>query len=119
VLNPVEDIVYTLSVTGIGGCIRTDKVKIFALKIIDPPNTFTPNGDGINDLWEIKNLNLYNDCILEIYTPQGLRVYRAANYSKPWDGTYNGKPLPAGTYYYVINTNSERKLIAGYVTILK
>ncbi len=119
VSNPVEDIVYTLKVTGIGGCERTDKVKIFALKLIDPPNTFTPNGDGINDLWEIKNLNLYNDCVLEIYTPQGLRVYRAVNYSKPWDGTYNGKPLPAGTYYYVINTNSERKLIAGYVTLLK
>lgn len=119
VLNPVEDIVYTLSVSGIGGCIRTDKVKIFALKLIDPPNTFTPNGDGINDLWEIKNLNLYNDCVLEIYTPQGLRVYRTVNYSKPWDGTYNGKPLPAGTYYYVINTNTERKSIAGYVTILK
>lgn len=119
VVNPIEDIVYSLKVTGIGGCERTDKVKIFALKIIDPPNTFTPNGDGINDLWEIKNLNLYNDCVLEIYSPQGLKVYRAVNYSKPWDGTYNGKPLPAGTYYYVINTNSERKSIAGYVTLLK
>jgi gliding motility-associated-like protein len=119
VTNPVEDIFYTLKVTGIGGCERTDKVKIFALKLIDPPNTFTPNGDGINDLWEIKNLNLYNDCVLEIYSPQGLKVYRTVNYSKPWDGTYNGKPLPAGTYYYVINTNSERNLIAGYVTLLK
>jgi gliding motility-associated-like protein len=46
-------------------------------------------------------------------------VYRMVNYSKPWDGKYNGKPLPAGTYYYVINTNSERKSVAGYVTILK
>lgn len=119
VLNPIDDIVYTLKVTGIGGCERTDKVKIFALKLIDPPNTFTPNGDGINDLWEIKNLNLYNDCVLEVYSPQGLRVYRTVNYSKPWDGTYNGKPLPTGTYYYVINTNSERKSIAGYVTLLK
>jgi gliding motility-associated-like protein len=119
VVNPVEDIDYTLKVTGIGGCERTDKVKIFALKLIDPPNTFTPNGDGINDVWEIKNLNLYNDCVIEIYSPQGLRVYRTVNYSKPWDGTLNGKPLPAGTYYYVINTNSERKSIAGYVTLLK
>lgn len=119
VLNPLEDIVYSLKVTGIGGCERTDKVKIFALKLLDLPNTFTPNGDGVNDLWEIKNLSLYNDCVVEIYTPQGLVVYRSVNYSKPWDGKYNGKPLPSGTYYYVINTNSERKSIAGYVTILK
>jgi gliding motility-associated-like protein len=119
VLNPVEDMVYTLKVTGIGGCERTDKVKIYALKLIDPPNTFTPNGDGVNEVWEIKNLDLYNGCVVEIYTPQGLMVYRTVNYSKPWDGKYNGKPLPAGTYYYVINTNSERKSVAGYVTILK
>jgi gliding motility-associated-like protein len=119
VLNPLEDMVYSLKVTGIGGCERTDKVKIFALKLLDLPNTFTPNGDGVNDLWEIKNISLYNDCVVEIYTPQGLAVYRSVNYSKPWDGKYNGKPLPAGTYYYVINTNSERKSIAGYVTILK
>ncbi len=119
VLNPLEDMVYSLKVTGIGGCERTDKVKIFALKLLDLPNTFTPNGDGVNDLWEIKNLSLYNDCVVEIYTPQGLVVYRSVNYSKPWDGKYNGKPLPSGTYYYVINTNSERKSIAGYVTILK
>ena len=119
VLNPLEDMVYSLKVTGIGGCERTDKVKIFALKLLDLPNTFTPNGDGVNDLWEIKNISLYNDCVVEIYTPQGLAVYRSVNYSKPWDGKYNGRPLPAGTYYYVINTNSERKSIAGYVTILK
>jgi gliding motility-associated-like protein len=117
--KPLEDIIYTLKVTGIGGCERSDKVRIIALKIINAPNTFTPNGDGVNDLWVIKNLNFYQDCVVEVYTPQGLMVYRSVNYARPWDGTYNGKPLPTGTYYYVINTNSERKLKSGYVTILK
>ena len=119
VINPIDDIVYTLSVTGIGGCTRTDKVTIKALKSILPPNTFTPNGDGINDYWEIKNLKLYDGSILEIYSPQGQIVFRTVNYARPWDGTLNGKPLPVGTYYYVINSNSERKLLSGYVTILR
>ncbi|MBM3444188.1 MAG: PKD domain-containing protein [Bacteroidetes bacterium] len=119
VQTPAEDIVYTLSVTGIGGCTRTDKVAIRALKSILPPNTFTPNGDGINDFWEIKNLKLYDGSVLEIYSSQGQIVYRTVNYSRPWDGTMNGKPLPVGTYYYVINSNSERRLLSGYVTILR
>ena len=101
VVNPVEDIVYTLKVTGIGGCERTDKVKIFALKLIDPPNTFTPNGDGINDFWVIENLNFYKDCVVEVYTPQGLMVYRTVNYARPWDGTYNGKRLPPVSYTHL------------------
>lgn len=119
VQNPLEDIVYTLSVTGIGGCTRTDRVAIRALKSILPPNTFTPNGDGINDYWDIKNLKLYEGSIIEIYSPQGQIVYRSVNYAKPWDGMLNGKQLPVGTYYYVINSNSERRLLSGYVTLLR
>jgi gliding motility-associated-like protein len=94
-------------------------VFIVSLKLPKPPNTFTPNGDGVNDLWEIKYLDQYPGCILEIYTAQGQLVHRNVGYSKPWDGTFNGKPLPAGTYYYVIDTKSQRKTIAGYITIFK
>lgn len=119
VIKPQDDIEYTLTVTGRGDCARSDKVFIVSLKLPKPPNTFTPNGDGVNDLWEIKYLDQYPGCVLEVYTAQGQLVHRNVGYSKAWDGTFNGKPLPSGTYYYVIDTKSQRKTIAGYITIFK
>jgi gliding motility-associated-like protein len=84
-----------------------------------PPNTFTPNGDGINDTWEIKYLDQYQGCRIEVYTANGQLVYTDVGYTKPWDGNFKGNKLPTGTYYYVIDPKNGRKKIAGYVTILK
>jgi gliding motility-associated-like protein len=119
VIKPQDDIVYTLSVTGRGNCTSTDDIAITVLKLPKPPNTFTPNGDGINDLWDIKYLDQYPGCILEVYSPQGQLVFRSEGYAKPWDGTYKGNALPTGTYYFVIDPKSGRKKVAGYVTIFK
>jgi len=119
VSKPQDDIIYTLSVTGRGACTSTDDVAITVLKLPKPPNTFTPNGDGINDQWEIKYLDQYPGCILEVYTTNGQLVYRSVGYVNNWDGTSNGKVLPFGTYYYVIDPKSGRGKIAGYVTIIK
>ena len=84
------------------------------------PNAFTPNGDGINDVWNIKDLQYYSNCTVEIYNRYGQHLYQSRGYSQPWDGTYNRQLLPNGTYYYIINLNdgSQTKL-SGYVVILK
>ena len=120
VIAPKDDIEYTLIVTGTGNCIASDFIKITSIQLLVPPNTFTPNGDGINDTWQIKHIEKYLDCIVEVFTPSGNRVYfSTSGYEKPFDGTFQGKPLPAGTYYYVINPKLGRKPIAGYLTILK
>lgn len=119
VVKPQDDIIYTLSVTGRGNCTSTDDIAITVLKLPKPPNTFTPNGDGINDVWDIKYLDQYPGCILEVYSPQGQMIYRSEGYAKPWDGTFKGNALPAGTYYFVIDPKSGRKKVAGYVTIFK
>ncbi|HVW98785.1 MAG TPA: gliding motility-associated C-terminal domain-containing protein [Mucilaginibacter sp.] len=87
--------------------------------IIVIPNTFTPNGDGINDLWNISALLYYPDCSLTIYTRYGSQVYKTNGYPAPWDGTSNGKPLPAGIYYYVLDLKNGERPKAGYVTILR
>ncbi|MEN9371769.1 MAG: hypothetical protein RLZZ64_844, partial [Bacteroidota bacterium] len=119
VVNPENDIEYRLTVLGRGGCIRSDLVKMKALFAPLPPNTFTPNGDGINDTWVVKNLELYPGVVIEIYTTSGALVFRNTGNSIQWDGKYNGVAVPAGTYYYVIDPKNGRKKMAGYLTLLK
>jgi gliding motility-associated-like protein len=83
------------------------------------PNTFTPNGDGFNDRWEIRFLDTYAGAIVEVYNTAGQLVFRSVGYNQPWDGTMNGRPLPAGTYYYVVDAKNGRPKVAGYVTLIK
>ncbi|MCO5951129.1 gliding motility-associated C-terminal domain-containing protein [Mucilaginibacter flavidus] len=87
--------------------------------IIVVPNTFTPNGDGINDLWNITALLYYPDCSLSVFNRYGSVVYRSIGYGKPWDGTTNGSNLPVGTYYYILDLKNGKKPMSGSVTILR
>ena len=119
VIKPLDDILYTFSATGIGNCTSKDNVFIKSLHNPKPPNTFTPNGDGFNDFWVIEDIESYPGAIIEVYNAEGQLVYRSVGYSKPWDGSFNGKTLPFGTYYFVLDPKSGRKKIAGYVTIIK
>lgn len=119
IIRPQEDKTYTLTVTGRGNCVSKDEMQMTVLRLPTPPNTFTPNGDGYNDVWEIKYLNQYPDCILEVFSTTGQLLFRSIGYPKPWDGTYKGQPQPAGTYYYVIDPRNGRKKMAGYITILR
>ena len=123
ILNPVvsgvQDITYTLSVTGTGGCIFSDQVFVKVLKFPNIPNTFTPNNDGINDTWIIDQLSDYPNVRVQVFNRYGQLVFESKGYTKPWDGTMNGKSLPFGTYYYVIEPGNGRKPVTGYVTLIK
>jgi len=123
ILNPivsgVQDITYTLNVTGTGGCIFSDQVFVKVLKFPNVPNTFTPNNDGINDTWMIDHLADYPNVRVQVFNRYGQLVFESKGYTKPWDGTMNGKSLPFGTYYYVIEPGNDRKPVTGYVTLIK
>lgn len=84
------------------------------------PNAFTPNGDGINDLWNIKSIEAYPKCLVSVYSRYGSLVYQSRGYARSWDGTSNGTPLPTGTYYYIINLNEGESLpLTGYVALIR
>ena len=123
VLNPivkgVDDITYTLTVTGRGGCIATDQVFIKVLKGPEIPNIFSPNGDGVHDRWEIKYLDTYPGGTVEIFNRYGQLIFRSVGYGIPWDGTINGKQVPIGTYYYIVNPKNGRKIMSGYVDVIR
>jgi gliding motility-associated-like protein len=87
--------------------------------VIKPPNTFTPNGDGINDLWDIIGLSDFPNCLVAVYNRYGLEVFRSRGYSKSWDGLYKANLLPTGTYYYVIDLDGKKPKVSGYVTIIR
>ena len=83
------------------------------------PNTFTPNNDGINDLWAIKGLDSYPDVLVQVFTRYGQKVFESKGYSQYFDGKLGGTNLPAGVYYYIINLNSKCSLLSGSLTIIR
>ena len=85
------------------------------------PNAFTPNGDGKNDEWVIDGINLFPNVVISVYNRWGEQLFYSKGNYTPWDGTYNGKPVPVGTYYYIINLNDPRypNAYTGPLTILR
>ncbi|MNS10466.1 HYR domain protein [compost metagenome] len=92
----------------------TDRRLIFGFTI---PNTFTPNGDNVNDLFEIAGIDQFENSIY-IYNRWGNEVYKCNNYRNQWDGSQ----LPEGTYYYVLKVKDKDghlESYAGYIEILR
>ncbi len=110
---------YTVTATGLGKCTAVDTMHVVALKPLTIPNAFSPNGDGINDKWDIVNLSDYSFAIVEIFNRNGQSVFKSYGYSNPWDGKYNGKSLPVGTYYYIMDFKGVFPQRSGYVVILR
>lgn len=119
VTTPTDDITYTLTVTTDKGCTESTEVFIKVLKFPEVPNSFTPNGDGVNDTWNVKYLESYPDATVDIFNRFGEKLFHTVNYLSPWDGSKNGSELPVGTYYYIINPRNGRKILSGSVTVLR
>ena len=112
-----------LTVADSNGCEYQDIVRVY----VEPPlvfyNTITPNNDGKNDFWTIKNVENYPFCRVEIYNKWGQQVYQNIGYSntQKWDGSNNGKPLPSGTYFYVLDNGSQinSEIFKGTINLLR
>jgi len=97
---------FTVFVTDANGCFATDTVLVTVLPPIFIPNGFSPNGDGPNDVWEIDFIEFFPECQVEVYNRWGQLLFISVGYQIPWDGKYEDKEVPIGTYYYVINLNN-------------
>jgi gliding motility-associated-like protein len=123
VVNPSQTTTYFL--TGDNGtCTITDEVTITVTNSLEIPNTFSPNGDGVNETWEILGIEKYPNCNIQVFTRWGQLVFQSTGYSssKRWNGTSkNGKELAPSAYYYVINLRSDDfpDPIKGTVSIIK
>ncbi len=119
-ITPPRDTTYTLHVISQIGCgSATDDVFVRVYKSIKIPNAFSPNGDGINDVWKIEALETYPDASVMVFNRYGQTLYTANGTSEPWGGMYKNKPLPVGTYYYIIDLKNGVSKISGAIVILR
>lgn len=112
---------YTIHVTandGKGGTVE----KTIEVNIIPDPNNFSslnyisPNGDGKNDVWTIRNVEVYKDFTVNIFNDAGNLIYNTTNYQNDWNGTYQGKELPVGVYYFLVKSPEGSKF-TGTITL--
>ena len=121
-VTPAETISYQVDGV-IGDCQVSTSVTVTVGSPIGVPNSFTPNGDNINDYWGIDGIGAFPGAKVEVFNRWGQLVHRSLGYAQPWDGTgRSGKPLNPGTYYYVIELNDETLPIppeTGHVAIIR
>lgn len=108
-VRPGDYIVYVRDNTSCG--ISTTKVYV-----LDYPRFFTPNADGYNDLWKIKNLDLYPMALITIFDRYGKLLKQLNATSSGWNGSYNGIPLPADDYWFHIKL-ADSKTIKGHFSL--
>ncbi|HLV40788.1 MAG TPA: gliding motility-associated C-terminal domain-containing protein [Brumimicrobium sp.] len=123
VVNPSGTTNYFLTVDN-GSCTITDEMTVYVEESLEIPNTFSPNGDEINDTWEILGIENFPDCSIQIFSRWGQLVYQTTGYPKDkrWDGTSkSGAELASGAYYYVIDLRDDAydKPIKGTVSLIR
>jgi gliding motility-associated-like protein len=119
VATPPATLSYYLTATDKYTCTVIDSMKLDVLFQVRVPNIFTPNGDGINDVWVIPGLDKYEQAMVQIFNRWGQQVYQSKGYAQPWNGQQAGRPLPAGSYYYVIDLRNKEPVLRGGVTIIR
>jgi gliding motility-associated-like protein len=112
---------YRLVGSGANGCFSTAEVEVAIEEDfrLSPVNAFTPNGDGRNDAFHIENIEQYPRCRVRVYDRYGREVFETTGYRNHWRGTFEGRALPADTYYYTVDCPGGGRDYKGTVTILR
>ena len=82
-------------------------------------NTYSPNGDGANDAWGVPELRFYEGVRIQIFNSGGSRLFYTENPDIRWDGTYNGKEMPVGSYYWVIEVIETGEMRRGMLNLIR
>ncbi len=114
IARPLETTQYTITASNEAGCLVTASVTINVQPPLYIPNAFSPNGDGLNDDWEIENIGLYTDTTVEVFNRWGNTVFFSKGYSEPWKA--EGVEITT-TYSYVIKTKF--KTYRGLITVFR
>lgn len=115
---------YSVTVVDANGCSSKLNIEIEAtrqLNCLQIHTGFTPNGDGVNELWHIPCLPTFANNQLIILNRWGQQILQIEGYQNEWDGNINGSPLPDGTYYYILKLDGpvDKRVFRGTVTIIR
>ncbi|HEX2970337.1 MAG TPA: gliding motility-associated C-terminal domain-containing protein, partial [Bacteroidales bacterium] len=119
----VKDGEYHAVVTDLNGCAASVDATIGVIgsaECLQIPEIITPNGDGFNDTWKIRNIDIFPDAEVMVYNRWGKKVYESRNLlASPWDGTMKGKVLPTDSYHYILDLHDGSKPRSGVISIIK
>ncbi len=112
---------FHLTVIGPDGCASIDSVLVTVVPEVKVPSGFTPNGDGHNDTWVLDIASLFPNIEVQVFSRWGEPLFRSVGYAVPWDGKYDGKVVPMGTYYYVVELHDDRfpEALTGPLTVIR
>jgi len=117
---------YRVKITDDMGCITWDTIDVKSNPAIciTVYKVFSPNDDHMHEFWEIENIHLYPEALVAVYDRTGKEVYRRRNYINAEDHAFSGKDqegraLPSGTYYYIIDLENEDAVFKGALTIVR
>ena len=88
----------------------------YSIYVLDYPRFFTPNGDGYNDDWKIKNLDLFPKSVITIFNRYGKLLKELNSINPSWNGIYLGNELPADDYWFYLNFG-DGKIIKGHFSL--
>ncbi|HYG38797.1 MAG TPA: gliding motility-associated C-terminal domain-containing protein [Cytophagales bacterium] len=117
---------FRFTVIDINNNIASDEVEVMVITPVEnslaiiPAKFFSPNGDNSGDeMWHIENVEKISDCQLVIFSQNGAKVYETNHYVNNWDGRFNGRDLPEGAYFYVINCTGTGQSQTGSIRLLR
>jgi gliding motility-associated-like protein len=124
IVSPLESTLYIVNGYAPGGCVVKDSVwvRVNLHEKVLIPSAFSPNGDGLNDVFKIENLKFQKVYAFTIHDRWGNEIYKAPLNQNGWNGTYNGNPMPVGTYFYSIQLHFPDGMIETYkgdVTLIR
>ncbi len=119
----IKDGIYSVVVTDSNGCAASLVITVGVSgtsECVIVPTIITPNSDGYNDEWQIRNISIFPDAEVQVFNRWGERVFSTKNpAANPWDGTYKGKVLPMDSYHYVLYLNDGSDPRSGTITIMR
>ena len=117
---------YHVKITDAMGCVTRDTIEVKSNPAIciTVYKVFSPNDDNTHEFWEIENINLYPEALVQVYDRAGRQVYNRRNYINAEEDAFAGKDqqgriLPSGTYYYIIDLENEDTVFKGVLTIVR